>query len=379
MRIVHVIASLGMGGAEVLLAGLTRLQAERGEEVHIVTLLSRRVVEIHPAVSVHDLSDGGRPRNPLKLLSRLARKLDELAPDVVHSHMLHSNLLTRLARAGRHRYRLINTVHSAYETSSRLYRLGYRLLDPLSDATVFVSREAMDRYLEEHLSSAARSRIVYNGIDVSRFERTPGARDRSRSELGVSDATRLLIAVGRLEPEKDYPALLKAFARLRVTQPDTALVVAGTGYLQGELEGMARTLGIHTSVRFLGLRRDIPELLSASDVFVLSSAWEGFGLVIAEAMACGIPVVSTDCGGTAEVVGDCGELVPPRDPIALASAIQRVLDLPPEEREALGRRARDRIVTRFSLQASLRAWDAMYRGESARCASPEIDPRADRP
>ena len=126
---------------------------------------------------------------------------------------------------------------------------------------------------------------------------------------------------------------------------------------------MAGTLGVADRVNFLGVRHDVPTLMAACDVFVLSSAWEGFGLVIAEAMACGRVVVATDCGGVREVVGDAGFLVPPRNAEALAKAMGRALRLSDDEHERLGVAARQRVVEHFSLEATAERYLAVYRDD----------------
>ena len=130
------------------------------------------------------------------------------------------------------------------------------------------------------------------------------------------------------------------------------------------IEALAIELGVARRVHFLGIRYDIPAVIAASDVFVLSSAWEGFGLVVAEAMACERPVVATDCGGVREVVGDAGFLVPPRDSDALARSIEVALMLSQEAREKLGREARRRVVTKFSLASTAERYLALYQGDS---------------
>jgi len=131
------------------------------------------------------------------------------------------------------------------------------------------------------------------------------------------------------------------------------------------LEQQAAGLGVLGHVTFLGIRSDVPALLAAADVFVLPSAWEGFGLVVGEAMACERVVVATDCGGVRELLGDCGLLVPPRDPGALASALTRALALTPAEAAAMGARARRRIVDHFSLESAVERWLAIYAGDPA--------------
>jgi glycosyltransferase involved in cell wall biosynthesis len=128
---------------------------------------------------------------------------------------------------------------------------------------------------------------------------------------------------------------------------------------------LSSSLEISDRVFFLGARNDIPALMSASDVFVLSSAWEGFGLVVAEAMACKRIVVATGCGGVKEVVGDAGYLVPPGDCDALARSMLQALELSCEKRGEIGENARQRVISKFSLDAAAGRYMALYAGATS--------------
>jgi glycosyltransferase involved in cell wall biosynthesis len=135
-----------------------------------------------------------------------------------------------------------------------------------------------------------------------------------------------------------------------------------------ETEALARSLGVEGRVRFLGVRRDVAELMSAADGYVLSSAWEGMPVVLLEAGATGIPIVATAVGGNREVVldGRTGFLVPPGDPAALATAMLRLAELPPDQRRRLGQLGREHIDTRYSLPHVIDLWEEMYRDQLAR-------------
>ncbi|RKO68138.1 glycosyltransferase [Desulfofundulus salinus] len=126
---------------------------------------------------------------------------------------------------------------------------------------------------------------------------------------------------------------------------------------------MAHSLGLTERVRFLGVRRDIPELMSSADAYVMSSAWEGLPMVLLEAAACELPVVSTDAGGNSEIVldGVSGYIVPPRDPQALAAAMLKMMSLPEEERRAMGRAGRAHIEANYSLDHVVDQWEKLYR------------------
>jgi glycosyltransferase involved in cell wall biosynthesis len=165
-------------------------------------------------------------------------------------------------------------------------------------------------------------------------------------------------------------------SRLREQGLDFVALVAGEGPLLSELEGLAQRLGVSGNLRFLGLRRDVQSLFSASDAFVLSSAWEGFPMVVGEAMACECTVVATNCGGVKEFVGDAGFLVPPKDPAALASRLGDALGLESEARARIGRKARERIRAHFSLESAVRRWVEIYTRGASGSRSLGAEPRS---
>lgn len=187
-----------------------------------------------------------------------------------------------------------------------------------------------------------RVSVVYNA----------GVDDRVRKLIGepMTEFTRpagpLLIACGRLGPQKDFPTLLRAFARVRAARNDASLWILGRGPDQPALERQATSLGLGESVRFLGFQLNPFKFMAAGDVFVLSSAWEGFGNVVVEAMAAGAAVVSTKCDfGPAEIITDgvSGLLCPVGDDRAMADRILRLL-ADPVRRTAMARAGRERSV-----------------------------------
>ena len=244
--------------------------------------------------------------------------------------------------------------------------LAYRLTDRLADISTNVSEEAVRAFEQQGAVRPRRMLAIHNGIDIESFSYNQAARAKVRAELGLEKSTPLLLAVGRLWEPKDYPNLLRAFAGLEAGIVPPQLAIAGDGPLHNDLVDLADSLGVKSRVRFLGVRHDVPALMSGCDLFVLSSAWEGFGLVVAEAMACRRLVVATDCGGVREVVGDAGFLVPPWEAKALTDAMQRALNLPDEKRESLGTAARDRVVARYSLDVTAQKYLALYRGTNRR-------------
>ena len=169
------------------------------------------------------------------------------------------------------------------------------------------------------------------------------------------------LSVGRFNEEKDYPNLLKAiFKIIHSTNKNLNFSIAGDGELRPKLEELINNLELVNTVSLLGIRHDIPQLLQKADFFILSSKFEGLPTVVIEAMACGAFVIATDCGGTAEIMGDTGILVPPQDPEALANAIEKALTMSLEEIENNNQKARERVERLFSLDASVKRWLEIY-------------------
>ena len=360
MKILLVITSLGVGGAERLLTSLADHFALFGHEVVLARLHGE--VELRPAdprVRLVNLYMRRSPLGVMAALGRFRRIIREFRPDVVNSHLVHANILTRLLRVVAPMPRLISSAHNTNE-EGRGRMLAYRLTDRLADISTNVSHEAVVAFEQQGALRQGRMMAIHNGIDTTAFTFNLAARERVRLELSLDNAGPLLLAVGRLWAPKGYPNLLQAFAELEDRPVKPQLAIVGVGPLRGELEGMAKSLGVADRVHFLGVRHDVPALMAASDVFVLSSAWEGFGLVVAEAMACERPVVATDCGGVREVVADAGFLVPSRNTQALTEAMGRALCLSDGERERLGVAARARAVANFSLDAMANRYLAIY-------------------
>jgi glycosyltransferase involved in cell wall biosynthesis len=211
-----------------------------------------------------------------------------------------------------------------------------------------------------------RVRLIPNGFDLDRFAPDPSERAAVRAELGLGDRDLVVGHVGRDHRVKDHPTLLAAASIAATRFPDLRLVLVGAGLddANRSLAEDARSLG--QRVVMLGERSDVPRLYRAFDLFALSSmASEALPLVIGEAMASGVPAVSTDCGDARELIGDTGRVVPRRDPAAFAAALEELLGLAPTDRMALGVAARERIASGYSLAGMSEA----YRATWARVAS----------
>ena len=363
VKVMFLITGLAYGGAETQLVNLATKLKCRGWDVRVVSMLP-------PQAFVEELKNAHIPLATLNMrrgvadpraVFRLLKILREWEPDILHSHMVHANLLARVVRIFCKIPVLISTAHSIDE-GGRWREVAYRLTDPLADLTTNVSRAAVERYIR--VGAAPKNKIIFmpNGIDTAKFNLNKAAGQHLRNELGV-DNYFVWLAVGRFEEAKDYPNMLRAFKMIVSKKSDVVLLLVGQGSLLEEVKKLAGALGMKDNVRFLGVRQDVPDLMNAADAFVLSSRWEGFGLVLVEAMSCQLPVVATDSGGPREILngGKLGHLVPPGDSEALAAAMMKMMSLPEAERQAMGRAGRAYIEANYSLEHVVDQWEVLYK------------------
>ena len=360
MKILFVITGLGVGGAEKIVTSLADALADQGHELVIAYLNGEALVTPkNHSIQLVNLNLNS-PKDALFSSIKLRKLIKAFEPDVLHSNLVHANILSRLIRVVAPVPKLITSAHNTNE-ESRLRMLAYRMTDKLTDISTNVSQEAVDAFIDQKAVKSGRMINLHNSISTKEFTFSNSNRIRLRNELKINNNTQLLLAVGRLNEQKDYPNLLSAFAHLvNNIEKDIKLAIVGDGPLKDNLNELSRDLEIENKVMFLGIRKDIPALMSAADTFVLSSAWEGFGLVVAEAMSCERVVVATDCGGVKEVVGAAGFLVPPKDSLKLADALQIALNLSDRDKLELGNKARSRIEDNYSISSATQKWLSLY-------------------
>jgi glycosyltransferase involved in cell wall biosynthesis len=367
VRILLLSTSMGMGGADQQVLILARAMQARGHEVSIVVLapLGQMAEEAaRDGIPIESL-ELRRDLGAFSRLRRLVRLVRERHPDILHSHMVHANLLASAIRRFAPVPALIATIHSI-KAGGPLRIAAYRLSSRAVDRFTIISRLAAEHYVAIGAIPARLVQVVPNAVDTVRFRKSETARVRLRSELGLGDAF-VWLAVGRFEEAKDNPTMIAAFARLAASHPDSLLLLVGKGSLQGEVERLVEQNGVQGRVRFLGVRRDVPEVMSAADAYVLSSAWEGMPVVLLEAAAVELPIVATRVGGVAEVVddGSTGLLVPKRDSAALAGAMVRIENMSPADRAAMGKRGRALVEQRYGTERVMQMWEQLYLDRAA--------------
>ncbi|WP_201545922.1 glycosyltransferase [Psychrobacter sp. H7-1] len=358
MKILIVINSLGIGGAESVVINLADKLSEMNHEVKIVYLSD--IILIKPRNQNIELISLETNKNKDILLAYLKLKnvVNNFKPDVVHSHLFKANILSRLLKFSRNPPKIICTEHSTKVGGLRNL-IGYRLTNSLADINTNVSDVAVESYIRKGVVSKGSMITIENGVDTSKFIFNPTIRKNIRDELSVSNK-KIILAVGRLDTPKDYPNLLKAISILKKNRDDFTVFIVGDGPLKSSLMKLSNELGLKETIKFLGSRTNVKDLIQAADVYVMSSMWEGLPMVILEAMACERMVVATDCGGIKNLVGQNGLVVPTRNPSLLGSALETALDMSNEQRIRTGIRARQYIVDNYSLDHKAKAYLKLY-------------------
>jgi glycosyltransferase involved in cell wall biosynthesis len=307
-----------------------------------------------------------RPINPLRDLLgliELTRLLRRERPDIVHANSSKIGVLARLAARAVNVPIRVFTVHGwAFSArsglSARLYRWADRLVRPLTSATICVSEGERAAGLLSRTCDRERTVVIPNAVDVA-------AAPQSRHD----SVTPVIVAVGRLKAPKDFVTFVRALSALAPGSFEALIV--GDGPDGPELRHEIQRLGLEERVRLAGDRRDVPELLAAADVFVLSSRSEGLPVSVLEAMAAGLPVVASRVGGVPEVVlhERTGLLVAPGDPAQLAATLERLVARP-ELRRRFGAAGRARAEARFDLDPFRRGHLELYSRELAKRGLP---------
>lgn len=351
MKILYVITGLALGGAEKVVADLADQMSNLGHEV-IIAYLTGDVLVRPRNLHIDIVALGLNNISHLYKASMKYRKLvQRFQPDVVHAHMIHANIFARINRIGCTIPKLICTAHSSNE-GGKMRMLAYRLTNSLSNLNTNVSQEASKALISKGAFNQNNLITIYNGIDLNKFKSLNV--DKSSDEI-------MVLSVGRFNEQKDYPNLFKAIFILKnQTSRKIKFYIAGDGELRFQLEQLIINLNISDNVVLLGKRSDIPSLLNKADYFVLASKYEGLPTVVIEAMACGKFVVATDCGGSREILGQTGILVPKENSEALAKGLNQALEYTPEQILENEKLARKRAEELFSLETSVNKWLALY-------------------
>jgi glycosyltransferase involved in cell wall biosynthesis len=372
LRILHVITGLGQGGAESVLYRLATFPNQGTRHV-VVSLTDKGVYGERLRVAGVPVYSLGMTRGRISLSGFLALKrlIKQEQPDVVQTWMYHADLLggvaARMAGIGAVSWGIRNS-GAFLEKSSGSARLVLRLCARLSRrvpaAIVCCAQDAARRHQEAGYD-AGRMTVVSNGYDLSRFAPDALARERVRREWGVADDEVLIGCVARWDPLKDHANLLASLAALeaddKAGKMRCALVGRGMTADNAQLSALIENLGLRSRILLIGARDDIPAVMNALDLHVLSSRAEGFPNVVAEAMACGTPCVVTNVGDAARIVGEAGWVAPAERPGALSGAIASALDaIAKFGRTSVGEHGRARVQAEFSMDRMVQSYSEVW-------------------
>jgi len=369
-RVLHVIVGLGQGGAESMLWRLLSRTDSARFASSVVSLTDEDAFESRIAslgISVYKLKIHSAWTG-VKGAARLFSLTRRIGPDIIQGWMPHGNIAGLLARVVASKgVPLVWSIRQSlydlnYETrtTARLIRLGARL-SRQPEAIVYNSHTARTHH-EALGFSKDRGTVIPNGFDSDVFKPSLEHRRSLRSELGIGEDARLVGLTGRFHPMKGHDTFIEAARTVRTRHPQSRFVMVGPGMDRhnADLTNRLERAGLAEATHLLGVRDDIQRIDAALDVAVSSSFTEAFPNVIGEAMSCGVPCVVTDVGDSALLVGDTGVVVPPRNPEKLASGMSRLLDLSRQEIELLGTKARQRIVSEFSLDRMAGSFSSLY-------------------
>ena len=363
MRVLYCITGLGIGGAEAVTIDIANKMVAFGAEVTLMYLTGKneQVARIDKRIPVLGLGMGKNIFSFFKAQRKAKTFILHWQPDVVHTNMVHANLFCRLLRLHCHIPLLICTEHNK-NIEGRMRMLLYRITDCLSDINTNVSEEATQFFIRQKSFSANKSFTIYNGIDLMKFApcREKGYSIRKKHTIEEKDF--VFLNVGRLMPAKDQKNLITAFHSLSGVYPEVKLLIVGEGELRNDLEQYIADLNLGDRITLVGNQQKVADYYNAADCFVLSSAWEGFGIVLAEAMACELPVIATDSGGCSEVVDDIEYMIRRQDSGALFLKMKQVYEMSEESRRILGRHNRGKAM-RFDINRICRQWTDIYEGK----------------
>jgi glycosyltransferase involved in cell wall biosynthesis len=356
MKLLLAITELTVGGAERVVVELARRAADRGDATAIAAVPGALDRELPAGVERFPLRDAGRsPAALARTGFELARAIRSFDPDVIHAHnpkiAAVSAVARRLSRP-RRSSPLVATHHGVPPAEARRAARAIRL----ADRVVCVSEALQSEVLAAGVRQE-RVTVIPNGVSRP-APLDPATRERLDAELALGTGP-VVTAVGRLVPQKAHLRLLDAAAIAHDELPDARFLIVGDGPLRSHLEEAARGRGLGDVVTFTGVRHDARAIIARSDVLAFSSDWEGLPLAALEALAAGVPVVSTDVAGARDALSTGAGLVVPRDHQAIAGAILELLR-DPARRDAMAAEGRRLYEERFTTERMIESYFALY-------------------
>jgi len=372
INLLYVITKLELGGAQKQLLSLIRHLNK--EKFHLFLFTAQDGFLLPEALSINGLTIKKsicleRPINPLKdllALIEIYRFIKKNNIEIVHTHSSKAGILGRWgARLARVKI-IVHTVHgwSFNDYQPILVRLFFiwleRLIAHFTDKLIVVSNYDKQKGLYNHIGKENKYSLIHYGIDYTEF----GTRGQNiRKELGINTNGLVVCMVSCFKPQKSPQDFIRLAFLVKKVLPDVRFILVGDGILRKKIEKLIRKFNLEKQVILTGRRRDIPRILSAIDVFVLTSLWEGLPIAVLEAMASSKPIIATNTGGIGEVIveGKSGFLVPPGDMLKMSERLA-VLLKDKNLRAQMGQNARESLDFNFTLTNMIRKNENLYEG-----------------
>lgn len=376
IKILRIIARLNIGGPAIHTTILTkRLNPERfrsllvtgiegDQEGNMLDLLGES--DLKPIV-IEELGREISLLDDLKALFKLYRLIRKEKPDIVHTHTAKAGTLGRAAACLARVPIIVHTFHGHVFHSyfsplkTKIFILIEKALAGVSRKIITVSQKQREEILGYGIGDPNKVVSIPLGLELDRFLDLKSIKGSLRKELGLFGQEALIGIIARLVPVKDHSCFLSAAEIITRKHPEARFLVVGDGELRGRLESQTKELGLEDQVIFLGFRPDLDRIYADLDIVVLSSLNEGLPVAVIEAMAAGLPVVSTRVGGVVDLIEDgvTGRLVPPEDPEALALGILELLT-DPERRNKIGRIGREKVYPSLSAERLVKDMENLY-------------------
>lgn len=370
VKVAHVIIGLNVGGAELMLKRLIESHNEQpGIEHSVISLTDRGVLGeqlVKQGVAVHCLGMSSIIKGAATFF-KLRKLLQTLRPDVVHTWMYHADLLGGLAA---HSIGIRNLVWCIRSTDirkggSKVTLLIRKLCAWLSGRLPRMIVCAADASCKVHEAvgyAPSKMHVIPNGFELDKLLASRDSGTCFRDELGINQDCKLVVSVGRYNPVKDHKTFIEVAGKVAAQRDDVKFMLVGRDLERSnpQLMALINATGQADAFYLLGERNDVPACLQASDVFCLHSVTEGFPNVLGEAMAVGLPCLTTDVGDAAYLLDSPEWVVPPASPEKLAEKLNALLSLSVAERKALGQAASSRIREHFTMDVISRRYYDLY-------------------
>lgn len=366
MRIIHVVETLYVGGLERVVVDLVKEQAKRGDQCLVICLFDKgRLADELKNTGIQLYSCDKTSGFDFDAIKKLAGYIKSFNPDVVHTHNLVCNYYLAFAKiAAVSKVPLINTRHGIGREKTNIKELAlYGMSLSTTRWVVGVCNVTRDKLKREFSIFSQKIVTVHNGIIFDKFKQKNSASKQSfLKQLGIKSNPVLITIVARLNPVKNHALLLQAFGTLQKQNLDCYLVVIGGGELMSTLRQQSSELKLQNKVIFLDDRKNVADLLSAMDVFVLCSKREGYSISLLEACASGLALIATDVGGNKEIVNyDNGLLIPSEDVTALSEGLCQLIS-DTQTLQKMGKNAREWVLNNGTVEIMADKYRDLYIG-----------------